>query len=125
MRKFSEFTIHSIVGLTVLIGALLGVSLFISNPDRLGPFGITLWLVGFWLFLSGLFGLIRLGLGYVLRFKQKGSRATSFRQGALVAAWAVSLLAFQSLGQLGAKDVVLVSILVLLVEFYVRRTSAS
>lgn len=125
MRKLSEFTLHSVVGVTALIGIFLGVSLFISNPDQLGPFGITVWFVGLWVFLSGLFGLVRLGIGRILRFKQKKSRAISFRQGALVAAWAVSLLAFQSLGQLGAKDIVLVSLLVLLVEFYVRRASSS
>lgn len=125
MRKISEFTVHSIAGITLLVGLMIVLSLFISNPDQLGPFGITVWFVGLWLFLSGLFGLIRLGVGSILHFKQKRPRATSFRQGALASAWLTTLLAFQSLGQLGVKDIVLVSLLVLLVEFYVRRASSS
>lgn len=125
MRKLNEFALPTIAGLTVLIGIVLLISVFISNPDQLGPFGITLWFVALWLFFSGVFGLVRLGIGNILGFKQKKARKISFRQGALISVWLTSLLAFKSLGQLGVKDIVLVTLLVVLVEFYVRRASSN
>ena len=110
------------VQVLVTIGLLLALvsSWFVTNPDQLGPFGITVWFVGLFVTLANLLSLLLYYLRRIGR-KIKPGVATSLRQGILISLWLTSLLALNSLGQLSGRDVVLISLLVVLVEFYMRR----
>ena len=98
----------------------------LTTPDRLGPFGITLWFGGFLLALGGFLTLI---LYQLRKGFSRGDRAVVFsralRHGILTSTWISSLVALNSLRQLGLKDIVLVTLLVVLIEFYMRRLSPS
>ncbi len=94
----------------------------LTTPDRLGPFGITLWFSGLLIALGGSLTLFL----YQLRKRfSRQDRALVFsralRHGILISTWITSLVALNSLRQLGLKDIVLVTLLVVLIEFYLRR----
>lgn len=104
--------------------ALLGLvsSLTLTNPRALGPAGVTLWFV--WVY-GGLTAMFTLGLYFLksylrLHSTNVGRLRYAWRQGLLAAAWVVGLLALGSLGQLGLLDAILLGILLLIVEVYMR-----
>lgn len=101
-----------------LAGLLVG-SMFVVTPDKLGPFGITLW------FLAALASLWSIVAGVVYFFlwwlNRPQARKTSLQAGGLVSGYVIALLALNSLRQLDLKDIVLVSLLVLLAGFYLRK----
>jgi hypothetical protein len=114
--------------LTVLIiGSLLGaaglvLSLLLTNPLTLGPVGVTVWFVFAMLDLAA---LVALGLyaakTYLRVHSSQVSRLRySWRQGLLIGGWIVTLLALSSLRQLGFLDAILLGILLVIVEVYVR-----
>lgn len=91
------------------------------TPAELGPFGITIWFV---LFLTALGSLLTLTIHQIKRVLGKKSNqlfTNSLRQGVLMGIWLTALIALNSLRQLGVKDIVLVSILVVLIDFYLRK----
>ena len=103
-----------------LVGLIL--SLTITNPVMIGPVGVTLWFV--WMFL-GVASMVCLGLYALKSFLRLhstnvGRLRYSWRQGLLVAAWVVGLLALSSLRQLGLLDAILLGILLIIVEVYMR-----
>ena len=114
--------------LTVLIAwsgiALVGLilSLTLTTPVMIGPVGVTLWFV--WLFMATA-SIVCLGL-YALKSYLRlhstnvGRLRYSWRQGLLVGAWVVGLLALSSLRQLGFLDAILLGILLIIVEVYMR-----
>ena len=114
--------------LSALIGwagagtVLILLSLFITNPAKLGPIGVTLWFV---VFLTVLFAIFSLALYFAkifLRVHETHSTRLRFsmRQGLLIAFWVTPLLALSSLGQFSLKDAILLGLLLLLLELYVR-----
>ncbi|MBI4100996.1 hypothetical protein HY441_00800 [Candidatus Microgenomates bacterium] len=108
----------------VLIAALL-VSTLATNPDRLGPFGITLWFVGLLFALGGILTIVFYHLKRMFVREDKALVFThALRQGILAATWLTALIALNSLRSLSLKDIVLVTILVALIEFYLRRATA-
>ena|SRR5687768_12345804 len=119
------FTAGRIVRVQLIVMFVLAIPLvtswFVTNPDLLGPFGITVWFLGLFLTLANLFSLI------LYTFKRRRGQperalAVSIRQGILLSIWISSLLALNSLKQLSVRDVVLISLLVVLGEFYMRRS---
>lgn len=109
------------VGLVVA----LFLSMLVTNPTKLGPAGVTLWFLGFWVVLSSCLAFIKYEL--MMRFgkettKLGGHRTviTSLRHGALLAGALTVILALSSLQQLDPRDVGLIIAFVLLVEFYIR-----
>ncbi|HSH31957.1 MAG TPA: hypothetical protein VK963_04805 [Candidatus Saccharimonadales bacterium] len=105
-----------------MFGVAVLAGLFITNPSRIGPVGVTLWFVAV---LIGLQGALTLVLYFAKRRREleMGSPdrlTSSWRQGFLVALTVTILLALSSLRQLGLRDVVLILVLVGLVEFYFR-----
>jgi hypothetical protein len=114
--------------LSALIGwagagsVLILMSLFVTNPGKLGPVGVTIWFV---VFLSVIFAILSLALYFAKIFlKLHENHSTrlrySMRQGLLLSFWITALLALSSLGQYGPKDAILLGLLLLIIELYVR-----
>lgn len=108
--------------MTVISGIAVVVCVIATNPLRIGPLGVTLWFVA----LLGLIqGLVALGLieakKRLLPTLGEHKRVTSsWRQGLLIGGDATMLLALSSLRQLGWRDVILLTGLLALIEFYLR-----
>jgi hypothetical protein len=107
----------TVAAFVAVIGAVL-----LANPTSVGPLGVTLWFVGVLVGLQGGFTL--------LLFAAKANKqqsvgpvkllAASWRQGLLIALGLTIFLALSSLRQLGLRDVILISAVLALVEFYFR-----
>ncbi len=114
--------------LTVLIvGSVLGIaaivaSLVMTNPLALGPLGVTLWFVVVYLVVTAVITLGLYAAKAYLRLHATGAGRLrySWRQGLLIGGWLISLLALSSLNQLGVLDAILLGILLVIVEVYVR-----
>ncbi len=108
--------------ITVVSGVAVIVSVLASNPLRMGPIGVTLWFVALLGFLQGAFSLV------LLRQKKRlfpalgehKAATSSWRQGFLVGGAITMLVALSSLRQLGLRDIILLTGLLILVEFYYR-----
>ncbi len=103
---------------TIGLVAALVSSWFVTSPDQLGPFGITVWFVGLFITLANTFCFLL----YILRRRKPGAFGRALRQGILLSTFTTSLLALNSLHQLSLRDVVLIAVLLVLVEFYMRRS---
>lgn len=108
--------------------ATLFLSMLVTNPTRLGPTGVTLWFIGFWLVLAACLALLKYEL--MMRFGKDSTKLNrhkmivgSLRHGALISAGLTVLLALSSLQQLDARDVGLVAALLILIEFFARARS--
>lgn len=114
--------LSALIGWALAGSFLLVLSLFITSPSKLGPVGVTVW---FLLLLSVLFVVLSLGLYFAKIFLHLHETHSvrlrySMRQALLIAFWATALLALGSLGQFGAKDAILLGLLVVIIEIYVR-----
>lgn len=112
-----------IVICTAVAGAATLMTIFSTSPKTVGPSGVTFWFIGLLVFLTGLFCLS------LYTFKRRVmhlSRDTklllnsSFRASSLVAFAVVIFLALKSLGSLTLKDVILIGLTLVLIEFYLR-----
>jgi len=121
MSKRQLINLKLLFILTVVVAVLLTISLFWVTPDDIGPFGITIWFLLVWLFLAEVFTFLRYGVGRLIGQPPADLQPVAIRQGGLASAWVSSLLALSSLNQIDIKDVVLVSLLIILIEFYMRR----
>ena len=114
--------------LTVLIvWSLLSVtglvfSLILTNPLVLGPAGVTLWFVVLYTAVSSVVTLGLYAAKTYLRLHSTGAARLRYssRQGLLVGGWLVGMLSLSSLGQLSLLDAILLGILLVIVEVYVR-----
>jgi hypothetical protein len=109
---------------------LLFILFNVSNPVDIGPGGILIVFVLIYLFfMSSFFVILHFGVGLLGRFVssrrsidqrhwQVGVRRAYYIASALAFA-PVVLLAMQSVGQLQARDVLLVTILEILAIFYI------
>lgn len=103
---------------SVAIAAVLVISLFVTSPSQLGPFGITLWFLGL---LIAMASGLTLGLYKFGQHRGQEALVDALRRSFLISVWAVALLALGSLRQLGIRDIILLTILGLLIDFYMRR----
>lgn len=105
---------------TIVAAVCVIAAVFLTNPTSFGPVGVTIWFIGVLVALQGGFTL---GL-YTLKSRkdQPGTKAlsASWRQGLLLALAITVFLALSSLQQLGLRDVILISAVLVLVEFYFR-----
>lgn len=113
----------ALIGLVCGLG--VGCALFLTNPASIGPLGVTIWFLGV---LAAAGAILTIGLYYLksfLHLHHSESQRFHFawRQGVLLALALVIFLALSSLRQLSGGDIVLVSIFLLLVEFYFRTRS--
>jgi len=118
----------SVAFICVGLVASLFLSMLVTNPARLGPTGVTLWFVGFWVVISSCLALVKYKL--VMRFGKEATRLNrhkmvswSLRHGLLVGAGLTVLLALSSLQQLDVRDIGLVVALLALIEFFARARS--
>ena len=111
----------------LIVGSLVGavslvMSLILTSPLMLGPFGVTLWFVVLYLVMASMATLLLYGVKSYLRLHSTGAARLrySWRQGLLISGWLVVLLALSSLNQFGPLDAILLGILLVIVEVYVR-----
>ncbi|HEY2003591.1 MAG TPA: hypothetical protein VGH44_00560 [Candidatus Saccharimonadia bacterium] len=107
---------------TVLSWAGLIASVILSNPLAIGPAGVTMWFLVLFLALASLVTLALYGVKIYLRLHGTGAARLrySWRQGLLVGGWLTGLLALSSLRQFGLWDAILLGLLLVIVEIYVR-----
>lgn len=121
MRKHPIRSI-GIFGLSLCSFILL--SMFVLTPDQLGPLLITGWFILVFVATTALLMSMFLKLStYLHRGQKRHSYALALRRATLAALFLVSLMALGSLHQLSVVDIVLVTLLVLAVEFYFFRRS--
>jgi hypothetical protein len=111
----------------LIIGSAIGLvgliaSFIFTNPLMLGPAGVTVWFVGVFLLVSSLLTLGLYAAKNYLRLHSTGAARLrySWRQGLLLGGWLVGMASLSSLRQLGPLDAILLGILLVIVEVYVR-----
>lgn len=111
----------------LIIGSLVAVcglvlSVVFTNPMILGPLGVTVWFVVLFLGLSSVLtlGLYTAKTFLHLHLTSAARLSYSWRQGLLGGGWASGVLALSSLRQLGALDAILLALLLVIIEVYVR-----
>lgn len=114
--------LSGIIVMTLVLGAGVVAAVAWTSPARLGAYGVTAWFIAL---MGALSGAISLALYFVKsRAGHFDSRRTqlvyAWRQGVLLGGGITVLLALSSLRQLDLRDVVLISILLALIEFYSR-----
>ena len=111
-----------ILVMTLIASVVVVATLFITNPTSIGPAGVTLWFITLLIALSGATTLALFWVKRLVRSHQTESRQliVAVRQATLVALGLVVFLALSSLRQLSLGDVVLVALLLVLSEFYLR-----
>jgi hypothetical protein len=114
--------LSAIVAMTLMLGAGVLAVIFMTSPARLGALGVTAWFIALFGALSGSLTLVL----YLIKSKagKFDSRRTqllyALRQGVLIGGGMTVLLALSSLRQLDLRDVILITILLALIEFYFR-----
>jgi hypothetical protein len=107
----------SVVSVATLIGSLV-----LTNPLAIGPAGVTIWFV---ILYSALLSVVTVVLYTIKTFLHVHSTGASrlrysWRQGLLIGGWTTGLIALSSLHQLGILDAILLALLLIIVEVYVR-----
>jgi hypothetical protein len=107
---------------SIVSTAVVVLTLVVANPVMIGPAGVTVWFV---LLLSGLAAMLTLILYTTKTYLHVHTAASSrlrysWRQGLLLGGWAAGMLALSSLRQLGPLDAILLGLLLVIVEVYVR-----
>lgn len=101
-----------------LILAILLLTTVLTSPSELGPFGLTAWFSGLMASLTGISTLALMRWKYG---KSQEGFTISLRRSFLLSMWVVAILALGSLRQLGIRDIILLTILGLLIDFYMQR----
>ena len=106
--------------LVSVVGLVLSV--LFSSPQAIGPLGVTVWFVVFFLALASVATLILYTVKTFLHLHATSASRLrySWRQGLLIGGWASGMLALSSLRQLGVLDAILLALLLVIVEVYVR-----
>ncbi len=114
--------IGALLGWSALTGALLLASLLLTSPTMVGPFGVTAWFLLLLAFLTPALTLAIYGLKTFLNVHSSGRSRLRYseRQGFLLAGWITFSLALASLQQFSLKDGILLALMLLIVEVYVR-----
>jgi len=107
-----------------LVASLI-LSMVLTNPTKLGPTGVTMWFMWFWVVLASCLAFIN--YLFVMRFGRETTKIaphnvklSSLRHGLLLGGALTVVLALSSLRQLDARDIGLIAAFVVLVEFYLR-----
>jgi hypothetical protein len=110
-----------VVWIIVSVGGLF-LSLIYSNPAQIGPVGVTVWFLVLFSSLSAIFALIMYFSKTFLHVHATGVGRLrySWRQGVLIGGWLTGMLALSSLHQLTIPDGILLALLLVIVEIYVR-----
>ena len=111
----------------LIIAAVVGnlallFSVLLTNPSGIGPVGVTVWFVVFLMTVAADLALLLYGIKVYLKLHQMGSSRLrySWRQGLLLSGWITGILALSSLRQINLRDAILLGLLLVIVEVYVR-----
>ena len=117
LGRLSLLLMWAVVGTTVL-----GLSMLLTSPLVIGPVGVTIWFVVFLLTLAtDLALLLYVVKGFLHIHDSPVSRLRySWRQGLLLSFGLTGLLALSSLQQFSIRDAILLGLLLLIAEIYVR-----
>lgn len=118
---------NKVSGLIVIISivafvslAVFVVAIFMTNPTKLGPGGVTFWFIDVLLMISSITTLFL----YLARRNRAESKKSlllsSARTGSILAFSLTLLLALSSLRSLNWRDIILLLLLVILVEVFFR-----
>jgi hypothetical protein len=114
----SAITVVGVVASIIVVGAL-----FVTNPATIGPLGVTLWFVALLVALQTVLTVVL----YTIKgartpdISRQGNKLTnSARQALLIALGLTVFLALSSLKQLALRDVLIISAVLVVVEFYFR-----
>ncbi|HEY6736351.1 MAG TPA: hypothetical protein VI322_01400 [Candidatus Saccharimonadia bacterium] len=113
----SFWVITAVAGLAVLV-----LSFVFTSPQGLGPVGVTIWFVLLYVTLSAVFTLAIFAAKHYLRLHAAAMTRLRYsqRQGMLVAGLVVGCLSLSSLKQLSWLDAILLGLILVIVEVYVR-----
>lgn len=112
-----------VLAIWTVVSSVSVVAAFIfTNPVTIGPAGVTVW---FLLLFSAICTCVTLALYSAKTYLHvHGVRAArlrySWRQGLLVGGWVAALMALRSLHQLTSLDAILLGLLMVIIEVYVR-----
>ena len=106
----------------VVSAAGLVLSVTLTNPATIGPVGVTIFFLVLLCFLASAACILLYTAKTFLRIHAAAPNRLrySWRQGLLIGGWVTGLLALSTLRQLGALDAILLALLLLIVEVYVR-----
>jgi hypothetical protein len=107
---------------SLVSGCAVIFSLVLTRPQQIGPPGVTVW---FLLLLSSLAAILTLAFYIAKTYLHLHATGIvrlrySQRQGLLAAGWITGMLALASLRQLSLLDAILLALLLLIAEVYVR-----
>jgi len=126
MLNRSNFKLAALMLALLGTGIVILISMLTTTPKTIGPSGVTFWFIALLVFLSSLLALLLVGIKTRFRKGRQQMNRTvngSFRTGFLLSLGLVTFLALRSLGTLGVKDVILLGLVLLLIEFYLRTRS--
>ena len=101
---------------------MVALSLLVTNPLTIGPIGVTLWFLLVFGAIAGDIALALYGIKTFLKVQPTPANrlSASWRQGLILSAWLSILVALSSLGQLALRDAILLGLLLVIVELYLR-----
>ncbi len=108
----------SVIVTVALLFAGLIFSMFATSPNELGPFGLTVW---FTVLLVAITGLLWLMLTTLKYGRDREGMMIAIRRSFLIGMWLVAIIALSSLRQFSIRDIILLTILGLLIDFYMKR----
>jgi len=123
MKKRATVYLVAISAVLIITAVLLVLSLFTTNPTRLGPAGVTFWFINALVMVSALMTVVS------FKFKMRNLKnqvnqmalfKCSLRFGSLVGFSIVGLLALSSLRSLSWRDILLFILIVIVVEVFFR-----
>jgi len=123
MKKRATVYLVAISAVLIITAVLLVLSLFTTNPTRLGPAGVTFWFINALVMVSALMTVVS------FKFKTRNLKnqdnqmalfKSSLRFGSLVGFSIVGLLALSSLRSLSWRDILLFILIVIVVEVFFR-----
>lgn len=122
MKKRPKLILASIELITLLTFAIFVWSIFVTNPTKLGPGGVTFWFINLLFMICGFLTLVL----YFLRRRKSLSDLklkelnNSIRSGTLLGLSLTILVALSSLRSLSWRDIILFLLLIILVEVFFR-----
>lgn len=121
--------IIAVIILLLLVSfALFAISLFATNPTKLGPGGVTFWFIDVLIMSVAFFTLLFYWSQHKRsRYKESKRRclSVSFRSGLVLGIASTVLLALSSLRSLSWRDFILFIVLISVVELYFRTRKVS
>lgn len=122
MRK-STAKLAGLIAAAIVSGVATISELFITTPKKLGPNGVTFWFISLLALVVSVLSLVL----FVFKIQYLQGRTNlnktvnaSFRTAFLIGVGLVAFIALRSLGSLSFKDIILLSLMLILIEFYLR-----